>query len=387
MRFCIERRGHPSRSLRELPWPHGSTMGPFDHVSRGATKDEFAHSSIAVVDGTVGSFDALETVTCRRAMVFVAGPSYRRAAARNLWILSREGVFSHQTALALHKASDSPADTLHLTLPVRFAAGERLLLPRYVRPSPRRRSKKDHTWLVLCRSRPSGEHSNTAHSVGCHPSSSARRKTTLHRVLVVESELADVKAALRHRRSAMTNRTYRHPPNRRWAISTSRPCAHVRRGYRRLASRRSRRLIRVRPDPALRFLVTMRSTSVFRFRSSPVHDTVRSARSGFGCSLPSSRFFHVRLVEPNGRPSSRTLLPRLRADHSRSSTARRYAAQRGGRNFGSAMQVVLGTVVCGGAFDLSIGRDRARRTDGLMPWRAAVRRTSPPRRARRRCMR
>lgn len=64
-----------------------------------------------------------------------------------LWLWSdREGVFSHETALALHQLSDAMPSSIHVTFPMRWKE-RRVRYPRVLVPSFSVVSKADRSWV------------------------------------------------------------------------------------------------------------------------------------------------------------------------------------------------------------------------------------------------
>lgn len=64
-----------------------------------------------------------------------------------LWLWSdREGVFSHETALALHQLSDAMPPAIHMTFPARWK-GRRVRYPRSLVPSFGAVTKLERSWL------------------------------------------------------------------------------------------------------------------------------------------------------------------------------------------------------------------------------------------------
>lgn len=64
-----------------------------------------------------------------------------------LWLLSnREGVFSHETALALHQLSDSMPSKIHMTLPISWKE-RRVRYPGSIVPSFSVVGEADRAWV------------------------------------------------------------------------------------------------------------------------------------------------------------------------------------------------------------------------------------------------
>jgi len=64
-----------------------------------------------------------------------------------LWLWSdREGIFSHETALALHQLSDAMPSRIYMTFPVRWKS-RRVRYPRSLVPSFAAVSKADRSWI------------------------------------------------------------------------------------------------------------------------------------------------------------------------------------------------------------------------------------------------
>jgi predicted transcriptional regulator of viral defense system len=130
-----------------------------------------------------------------RLVHFPAGEHEELVSA---WLWSeRSGVFSHQTALALHRLSDALPARLHLTLPAawqrrRFRVPEGLVLHHADIPT------QDRTWFGPVPITSVKRTLNDCARDGLSPELLRQAaKEALHRGLVVRADLPDVRAVLK----------------------------------------------------------------------------------------------------------------------------------------------------------------------------------------------
>jgi predicted transcriptional regulator of viral defense system len=116
----------------------------------------------------------------------------------SVWLWAdRVGVFSHQTALALHRLSDALPSKLHLTLPSKWLH-RRLRVPEGVVLHHADVPKGDRTWFGPVPITSVRRTLNDCARDGLSPELLRQAaKQALHRGLVVRNELADVKASLK----------------------------------------------------------------------------------------------------------------------------------------------------------------------------------------------
>lgn len=130
-----------------------------------------------------------------RLVHFPAGEHEELVSA---WLWSEQtGVFSHQTALALHRLSDAMPGQLHLTVPSAWQR-RRFRLPEGLVLHHADLSQKDRTWFGPVPVTSVRRTLNDCAHAGLSPEllrQAARQ--ALQRGLVVRGDLGDVKAALR----------------------------------------------------------------------------------------------------------------------------------------------------------------------------------------------
>jgi predicted transcriptional regulator of viral defense system len=114
------------------------------------------------------------------------------------WLWSeRTGIFSHQTALALHRLSDVLPSQLHLTLPNKWRS-RRLRIPNGVVLHHADVSKREQTWFGPVPITTVSRTLNDCARAGLSPELLRdAANQALQRGLVVKNELADVRSSLR----------------------------------------------------------------------------------------------------------------------------------------------------------------------------------------------